>query len=163
MTQRDSLVRFPPRPGCEQIPGFPSQWRASLRQAINDVVVQYVTTKLQSGEPVDVAFTARCSLTSSVPSPKNAVVICPFYARRAVGIGHYLVGKQFRCLSSCTPRPFDDACKKRNYRSIPSKTHRYVHNLVSPSRFNSSEHQMMGLGFVQARLRPKRLERCKGS
>jgi len=127
------------------------------------VVVQYVTTKLQSGEPVDVAFTARCSLTSWVASPKNAVVICPFYARRAVGIGHYLVGKQFRCFSSCTPRPFDDACKKRNYRSIPCKTHRYVHNLVSPSRLDSSEHQMMGLGFVQARLRPKRLERCKGS
>jgi hypothetical protein len=30
-----------------------------LRQAINDVVVQYVTAKLQRGEPVDVAFMAR--------------------------------------------------------------------------------------------------------
>ena len=30
-----------------------------LREAINDVVVQYVTSKLQRGEPVDVAFMAR--------------------------------------------------------------------------------------------------------
>jgi hypothetical protein len=30
-----------------------------LRQAINDVVVQWLTTKLQKGEPVDVAFMAR--------------------------------------------------------------------------------------------------------
>jgi DNA-binding protein Fis len=30
-----------------------------LREAINDVVVQYVTGKLQRGEPVDVAFMAR--------------------------------------------------------------------------------------------------------
>ena len=30
-----------------------------LRQAINDVVVQYVTAKLQRGEPVDVALMAR--------------------------------------------------------------------------------------------------------
>ena len=30
-----------------------------LRQAINDVIVQWVTTKLQGGEPVDVAFMAR--------------------------------------------------------------------------------------------------------
>jgi hypothetical protein len=33
--------------------------RASLRQAINDAVVQWVTTKLQSGQPVDVGFMAR--------------------------------------------------------------------------------------------------------
>ena len=30
-----------------------------LRQAINDVLVQWVTTKLQKGEPEDVAFMAR--------------------------------------------------------------------------------------------------------
>jgi DNA-binding protein Fis len=30
-----------------------------LREAINEVVVGYVTTKLQRGEPVDVAFMAR--------------------------------------------------------------------------------------------------------
>ncbi len=30
-----------------------------LRQAINDVVVEYVTSKLRTGEPVDVAFMAR--------------------------------------------------------------------------------------------------------
>ena len=30
-----------------------------LRQAINDVVVEYVTSKLRTGEPVDVAFIAR--------------------------------------------------------------------------------------------------------
>jgi DNA-binding protein Fis len=30
-----------------------------LREAINDVVVEYVTSKLQRGEPVDVAFMAR--------------------------------------------------------------------------------------------------------
>jgi len=31
----------------------------TLRRAINDLVVQYVTTKLQTGEPVEVAFMAR--------------------------------------------------------------------------------------------------------
>jgi len=31
----------------------------SLRIGINDVVVQYVTSKLQAGEPVDVALMAR--------------------------------------------------------------------------------------------------------
>jgi DNA-binding protein Fis len=30
-----------------------------LREAINDVVVEYVTSKLRTGEPVDVAFMAR--------------------------------------------------------------------------------------------------------
>jgi hypothetical protein len=30
-----------------------------LREAINDAVVEYVTGKLQMGEPVDVAFMAR--------------------------------------------------------------------------------------------------------
>ena len=33
--------------------------RKPLRQAINDVVAQYVTTKLQKGEPADVASLTR--------------------------------------------------------------------------------------------------------
>ena len=41
--------------------GFPSSvegQRLTLRQAINDVGVQWVTTRLQKGEPVDAAFMA---------------------------------------------------------------------------------------------------------
>ena len=46
---------------CEPIPdpkGL-TPMQKPLRQAINDVVVEYVTSKLRTGEPVDVAFMAR--------------------------------------------------------------------------------------------------------
>ena len=55
------FARFLASKRCACVPwsGRPSNSIERLRQAINDVVVQYVTAKLQRGEPVDVAFMAR--------------------------------------------------------------------------------------------------------
>jgi DNA-binding protein Fis len=46
---------------CEPIadPKGVTPMQKPLREAINDVVIEYVSTKLQRGEPVDVAFMAR--------------------------------------------------------------------------------------------------------
>jgi hypothetical protein len=49
------------RANCEPIadPKGVAPMQKPLREAINDVVVEYVTSKLQRGEPVDVSFMAR--------------------------------------------------------------------------------------------------------